>query len=112
MTKNGAVISKFSKDALELELGAAVGAVILDKVRKVFDLNLGDGAVLRARNGAPKIMTKFKDKPYSYELLPEYANGSKKFSTHDQINELGRQERHGQGHQRVHCEHPSGSEMP
>jgi hypothetical protein len=40
MTKNGVVISKFSKDALET--GAAVGAVILDKVRKVlFDLNWG-----------------------------------------------------------------------
>ncbi len=52
MAKNGAVISKFSKDALEI--GAAVGAVILDKVRKVFDLNWGDDAVFRARNGAPK----------------------------------------------------------
>jgi hypothetical protein len=79
MTKNGAVINKFSKDALEI--GAVVGAAILDKVRKVFDLNWGDDAVFRARSDAPKIMTKFKDKPYSYELLPEYANGSKKFPT-------------------------------
>ena len=39
MTKNGVVISKFSRDALET--GAAVGAVILHKVRKVFDLNWG-----------------------------------------------------------------------
>ncbi len=61
MSKNGAVISKFSRDALEI--GAAVGTVILDKVRKVF--NWGDDAVFRVRNGAPKIMTKFKDKPYS-----------------------------------------------
>ncbi len=65
MTKNGVVISKFSRDALET--GAAVGTVILDKVRKVFDLNWGDDAVFRMRNGAPKIMTKFRDKPYSYE---------------------------------------------
>ncbi len=56
MTKNGTLISKFSKDALEI--GAAVGAVILDKVRKVFDLNWGDDAVFRAKNGVPKIMTK------------------------------------------------------
>jgi hypothetical protein len=55
MTKNGAVISKFSRDALEI--GAAVGEVILDKIRKVFDLNWGDDAVFRARYGAPKIMT-------------------------------------------------------
>jgi hypothetical protein len=84
MSKNGAVISKFSRDALEI--GAAVGAVILDKIRKVFDLNWGDDAVFRVRNGAPKIMTKFKDKPYSYELLPEYANGSKKFPTVKSMN--------------------------
>jgi hypothetical protein len=88
MTKNGAVISKFSKDALEIE--AAVGAVILDKVRKVFDLNWEGDAVFRARNGAPKIMTKFKDKPYSYELLPEHANGSKKFPTTKSTNWAGK----------------------
>jgi hypothetical protein len=27
----------------------------------------------------PKTMTKFKDKPYSYELVPEYLHGEKKF---------------------------------
>ena len=88
MTKNGAVISKFSKDFLEI--GAAVGAVILDKVGKVFDLNWGDDAIFRARTGAPKIMTKFKDKPYSYELLPEYANGSKKLATVKSMNWEGK----------------------
>jgi hypothetical protein len=88
MSKNGAVISKFSRDALEI--GAAVGAVVLDKVRKVFDLNWGDDAVFRMKNGAPKIMTKFKDKPYSYELLPEYANGSKKFPTVKSMNWEGK----------------------
>ncbi len=36
---------------------------ILEKVRKVFDFNKGDDAVFRTKNGAPKIMTKFKDKP-------------------------------------------------
>ena len=30
-----------------------------------------------AKNEAPEIMTKFKDWPYSYELLPQYADGSK-----------------------------------
>jgi hypothetical protein len=43
MTRNGAVICKFSKDAMKI--GATVGAVILDKVGKVFDLNWGDDAV-------------------------------------------------------------------
>jgi hypothetical protein len=50
-----------------------------------------DDVVFRARNGAPKIMTKFKDKPYSYhQLLPEYANGSKKFPTVKSMNWEGK----------------------
>jgi hypothetical protein len=85
MVKDGKTFSKFSKDALEI--GEDVDAFILGKVRKIFDLNKGDDAVFRTRNGAPKIMTKFKDKPYSYELLlPEYANGSKKFPTVKSMN--------------------------
>ena len=88
MQKGGVSISKFSKEALEI--GAAVDESILKKVRKVFDLNKGDDAVFRTKNGAPKIMTKFKDKPYSYELLPEYANGSKKFPTVKSMNWEGK----------------------
>ncbi len=59
MAKDGKTFSKFSKDALEI--GEDVGAFILGKVRKIFDLNKGDDAVFRTHNGAPKIMTKFKD---------------------------------------------------
>jgi hypothetical protein len=88
MQKGGENTSKFSKEALEI--GAAVDEIILEKVRKVFDLNKGDDAVFRTKNGAPKIMTKFKDKPYSYELLPEYANSSKKFPTVKSMNWEGK----------------------
>ena len=88
MQKGGETISKFSKEALEI--GAAVNEAILGKVRKVFDLNKGNDAVFRTKNGAPKIMTKFKGKPYSYELLPEYANGSKKFPTVKSMNWEGK----------------------
>jgi hypothetical protein len=88
MTKDGHTFSKFSKEALEI--GASVSAAILKKVRNVFDLNKGDDEVFRTKNGAPKIMTKFKDKPYSYELLPEYANGSKKFPTVKSMNWEGK----------------------
>ncbi len=35
-------------------------------------------------------MTKFKDELYSYELLPEYANGSKKFPTVKSMNWEGK----------------------
>ncbi len=88
MTKDGHTFSKFSKEALEI--GASVSAAILKKVRNVFDLNKGDDEVFRTKNGAPKIMTKFKDKPYSYELLPEYANGSKKSPTVKSMNWEGK----------------------
>jgi hypothetical protein len=71
--------SKSSREALEV--GDKVGSIILGKVRKIFDLNKGDDSVFRTKNRAPKILTKFKDKPYSYELLPEYADGSKRLFT-------------------------------
>jgi hypothetical protein len=47
MQKGGETISKFSKEALEI--GAAVSKVILEKVRKVFDLNKGDDEVSSGR---------------------------------------------------------------
>jgi hypothetical protein len=69
MVKDGVIISKFSREALEV--GDKVGSIILGKVRKIFDLNKGDDSVFRTKNEAPKILKKFKDKPYFYELLPE-----------------------------------------
>jgi hypothetical protein len=99
MTKDGHTFSKFSKETLEI--GASVSAAILKKVRNVFDLNKGDDEVFRTKNGAPKIMTKFRDKPYSYELFSEDANGSKKFPTVN-VHELGGKVGHGESHQRFH----------
>ena len=52
---------------------------ILRKVYLVYDKWVGEDKVFPIANGAPKILTKFKDKPYSYELLPEYLHGEKKF---------------------------------
>jgi hypothetical protein len=109
MQKDGKTISKFSKEALEI--GAAVSEVILRKVRKVFDLNKGDDEVFRTKNDAPKIMTKFKDKPYSYELLPEYANGSEKFPK-GKVDELGGQDGNGEGDQRIHFQHTGYAALP
>lgn len=51
MQKGGETISKFFKGALEI--GTAVNEAILEKVMKVFDLNKGDDAVFRTKNGAP-----------------------------------------------------------
>jgi hypothetical protein len=87
MVKDGAIISKFSREAREVDLGDKVGSIILGKVRKIFDLNKGDDSVFRTNNGAPKVLTKFKDKPYSYEFLPEY--GSKRLSTVKAMNWTG-----------------------
>ncbi len=73
MTKNGQTISKFSKEAMNI--GDEVHeheVILLCKVYLVYDKWVGNDSVFPLSNGAPKIMTKFKDKPYSYELLPEY----------------------------------------
>ncbi len=40
---------------------------------------MGQESVFPLKNGAPRIMTKYKDKPYTYELQPEYAAGERKF---------------------------------
>jgi hypothetical protein len=79
MTKNGQTISKFSKEAMNIGDEVCEHEVILRKVYLVYDKWVGNDSVFPLSNGAPKTMTKFKDKPYSYELFPEYLHGEKKF---------------------------------
>ena len=79
MTRNGKTISKFSKEAMNIGDDALEHEIVLRKVYLVYDKWVGNDSVFPLNNGAPKIMTKFKDKPYSYELLPEYLHGEKKF---------------------------------
>jgi hypothetical protein len=79
VTKNGKTISNFSKEAMNIGDDALEHEVILRKVYLVYDKWVGNESVFPLINGAPKIMTKFKNKPYSYELLPEYLHGGKKF---------------------------------
>jgi hypothetical protein len=71
MTKNGQTISKFSKEAMNIGDEVYEHEVILRKVYLVYDKWVGNESVFPLSNGAPKIMIKFKDKPYSYELLPK-----------------------------------------
>jgi hypothetical protein len=52
---------------------------ILQKVYILYDKYVGEEKFFPVKNGAPRIMTKYKDVPYSYELQPEYAVGNKKF---------------------------------
>ena len=79
MIRNGKTISKFAKEAMNIGDEVYDYESILRKVYLVYERWVGNDSVFPVRNGAPKIMTKFKDKPYSYELLPEYLHGEKKF---------------------------------
>ena len=83
MVKEGEDISKFSKEAMTLgddvyEISSNA-QLILQKVYILNDKYVGEEKVFPVKNGAPRIMTKYKDVPYSYELQPEYAAGNKKF---------------------------------
>ena len=73
MVKNGVTISKFSCDALGL--GEDVDANMKQKIFDYVSKWVGDDSVFPTKNGSPKILTKFEQYPYSYELLPEYERG-------------------------------------
>ncbi len=84
MVKDGDNISrKFSKEAMTLgdDVYAYEGnaPANFQKVYDLYDHYVGEERVFPIKNGAPRIMTKYKDVPYSYELQPEYAAGNKKF---------------------------------
>ncbi len=76
MVKDGTTISKFSFEALSL--GPDVQEAIKSKIRARFKQSTGDDSVFPTKNGSPKILTKFIEHPYSYDLLPEYEKGEKK----------------------------------
>jgi hypothetical protein len=76
MVRDGVVISKFSCESLGL--GEHVTDTIKHKIYKRFKQWAGDDSVFPTKNGSPKILTKFLNQPYSYELLPEYERGEKK----------------------------------
>jgi hypothetical protein len=67
MIKDGVTISKFSKETMGLgkdvydEEGTA--PIILKKVYILYDKYVGPDSVFPVSNGAPRIMTKFKDQP-------------------------------------------------
>ena len=75
MAKGGRLISKFCAEAMNIP--NVVPAAMRKDIYKVFDLNAGDDSVFPTRNGCPKVLAKYVDNPYSYELLPEYESGEK-----------------------------------
>jgi hypothetical protein len=64
------------KDVYEEE---EVAPIILKRIYILYDKYVGKYSVFPVSNGAPRIMTKYKDRPYTYELQPEYASGESKF---------------------------------
>jgi hypothetical protein len=58
----------------EMGLGKDVDGcapLILKNIDLVYDKYIGQESVFPLKNGAPRIMMKYKDKPYTYELQPE-----------------------------------------
>jgi len=86
--KDGNRISKFSKEAMEIGKDVKEGLKV--KVFRIFDKNAGNDAVFPTKNGSPKILTKFIDHPYSYELLPDYERGERKLPNTKAMNWEGK----------------------
>ena len=86
--KDGVKVSKFSKEAMEI--GFDVEETLKRKVYEQFTSYVGNDSVFPTRNGSPKILTKFVDHPYSYELLPEYERGEKKMPCAKAMNWEGK----------------------
>ncbi len=86
--KDGIKVSKFSKEAMEI--GFDVSESLKTKVYEQFTAYVGEDSVFPTKNGTPKILTKFVNHPYSYELLPEYERGEKKMPCTKAMNWEGK----------------------
>ena len=74
-TIDGKRISKFDLEAIR------IGKLVPDELKKrfkKFNQNyIGKDSVFPTQNGAPRILTQFKDEPYSLELLDQCTTGAK-----------------------------------
>jgi hypothetical protein len=86
--KDGIKVSKFSKEAMEIGFDVSEG--IKARVHEQFTSYVGEDSVFPTKNGSPKILTKFVNHPYSYELLPEYERGKKKMPCTKAMNWEGK----------------------
>ncbi len=73
-----------------MEIGKSVKDSMKKKIFTVFIRHAGNDAVFPTKNGSPKIMTKFMNHPYSYELLPEHEKGEKKLPNTKAMNWEGK----------------------
>ena len=67
---DGVRISKF--DIRTLKVGKNVPFELKEELKKFNSGFLGEESVFPTKNGAPRILTQYKDDPYTLELLDQY----------------------------------------
>ena len=70
-TINGIRVSKYSIKAIK------VSAQMRKEFEQFNSEHVGEDSVFPTKNGAPKILEQFKDKPYTLELRDEFTTGTK-----------------------------------
>lgn len=75
MTVNGRKVSKWSLDAARMGDDVMTTKGFYKMVRSFLDQYVGEEKVFPTKNGAPRILTEFIDKPYKFELRDEYVIG-------------------------------------
>jgi hypothetical protein len=74
-TIDGIRVSKYSIKAIRV--GKNVSAQMRKELEEFNSKHVGEDSVFPTKNGAPKILEQFKDKPYALELRDEFTTGNK-----------------------------------
>ncbi len=74
-TVDGIRVSKYSIKAIKI--GKKVSAQTRAEFEKFNAEHVGEDSVFPTKNGAPKMLEQFKDKPYTLELRDEFTMGIK-----------------------------------
>ncbi len=74
-TIDGVCVSKHS--IKDIKIGKKVNAQMRAEFEKFNAKHVGEDSVFPTKNGAPKILEQFKDKPYTLELRDEFTTGVK-----------------------------------
>jgi hypothetical protein len=72
---NGERISKY--DIKALKVGSKVSKSMREELNKFNSSYIGAESVFPVKNGAPRILTQFKDNPYALELQDQYTTGNR-----------------------------------
>jgi hypothetical protein len=74
-TINGIRVNKYSIKAIKVS--EKVDAQMREEFEQFNSEHVGEDSVFPTYNGAPKILERFKDKPYTLELRDEFTTGTK-----------------------------------